>query len=290
MHIEMNVCNSLYGTLLHIPGKTKDGLAARLDMVKMGVRGDLAPTIGEKRTFLPASMCTLGKTEKISMCNTLMSIKVPEGYSSNIGSLVDINELKISGLKSHDCHVLMQQLLPVAIRGVLPDHVRFAITRFCFFFNDLCKKVVDVSKLDKIQADLISTLCLLEQFFPPSFFDIMVHLTVHLIREVRLCGPVFYRWMYPFERHMKVLKSYIQNQTFPEGCIANRCLVEDSVELCTEYIAELNPIGVPASRTDLDNASQDCSRFSIEKATRTELEKAHLTVLDNTSLVDPYTM
>ncbi|RVW33032.1 hypothetical protein CK203_101237 [Vitis vinifera] len=43
-------------------------------------------------------------------------------------------------------------------------------------------------------------LCLLEKYFPPSIFDIMLHLTVHLVREVRLCGPVYMRWMYPFER------------------------------------------------------------------------------------------
>ncbi|BBG99640.1 hypothetical protein Prudu_009399 [Prunus dulcis] len=30
------------------------------------------------------------------------------------------------------------------------------------------------------------------------------------------------RWMYPFERYMKVLKGYVQNRTRPEGCIAER--------------------------------------------------------------------
>ena len=36
MHIEKNVCESLIDTLLNIPGKTKDGENARLDMVAMG--------------------------------------------------------------------------------------------------------------------------------------------------------------------------------------------------------------------------------------------------------------
>ena len=53
------------------------------------------------------------------------------------------------------------------------------------------------------------TLGLLEKYFPPSIFDIMLHLTVHLVREVRLCGPVYMRWMYPFERYMKVLEIII---------------------------------------------------------------------------------
>jgi hypothetical protein len=36
--------------------------------------------------------------------------------------------------------------------------------------------------------------------FPPSFFDSMEHLPVHLPFEVKVGGPVQYRWMYPFER------------------------------------------------------------------------------------------
>ena len=66
---------------------------------------------------------------------------------------MSVEELTLHGLKSHDYHALMQQLLPVAIRSVLPKHVRYAITRLCFFFNALCAKVVDVSKLNDLQCE-----------------------------------------------------------------------------------------------------------------------------------------
>ena len=65
MHIEKNVCESLIGTLLNIPGKTKDGENARLDMVAMGIRESLKPVSEEgKRTFLPAACYTLSRSEK----------------------------------------------------------------------------------------------------------------------------------------------------------------------------------------------------------------------------------
>ncbi len=131
-----------------------------------------------------------------------------------------MEELKLTGLKSHDCHTLIQQLLPIAIRGLLPKNVRYAITRLCFFFNSLSSKVVDVNNLDTIQEEFVTTLCLLEKYFLPTFFDVMVHLTVHLIREVKLCGPVWYRWTYPFECYMKVFKGYVRNDSKPEGYIA----------------------------------------------------------------------
>ena len=44
------------------------------------------------------------------------------------------------------------------------------------------------------------TLCELERIFPPSFFTVMVHLVMHLTSEVKVAGPVHYRWMYPIER------------------------------------------------------------------------------------------
>ena len=41
MYIEKNVCNSIIGTLLDIPGKTKYSLVSRLDHVEIGVRPEL---------------------------------------------------------------------------------------------------------------------------------------------------------------------------------------------------------------------------------------------------------
>ncbi|CAL9011951.1 unnamed protein product [Prunus brigantina] len=46
-------------------------------------------------------------------------------YSSNIKILVSLQDSRLLGLKSHDCHTLMQQLLPVAIRSVLEKPARY---------------------------------------------------------------------------------------------------------------------------------------------------------------------
>ncbi|KAL6289392.1 hypothetical protein ACE6H2_006902 [Prunus campanulata] len=126
MHIEKNVCDSIIGTLLEIPGKNKDGIAARLDLLNMGVKIDLQPEYGERRTRLPPGPWNLSRAEKRAVCNSFYGMKVPEGYSSNIKNLVSLKDSRLLGLKSHDCHTLMQQLLPVAIRSVLekPNRTR----------------------------------------------------------------------------------------------------------------------------------------------------------------------
>ena len=106
----------------------------------MGIREKLHPTSQGSRTYLPPACHTMSTNEKRSFCHCLHMLKVPQGYSSNIKSLVSVNDLKLVGLKSHDCHVLMQHLLPVAIRGILPVKVRVAITRLCFVFNAFVAK------------------------------------------------------------------------------------------------------------------------------------------------------
>jgi len=84
----------------------------------------------------------------------------------------------------------------VAIRDIFPNKVRLAITRLCLFFNAICSKVLDPVKLDELENEAAIMLCQLEMYFPPASFDIMVHLIVHLVREIKCCGPIYLRWMY----------------------------------------------------------------------------------------------
>nr|GEV46189.1 hypothetical protein [Tanacetum cinerariifolium] len=119
MHVEKNAAESLVETLLHVLGKTKDVVNARLDLAELGVK--------------PVLFAMQKKTKQ---------------------------------------HYLYKEII--------------------------------LQELDKMQAELVVTLCLLEKFFPSSFFDIMIHLTVYLPREAKLCSPICFRWMYPFDRCMKV--------------------------------------------------------------------------------------
>ncbi|CAA7023802.1 unnamed protein product [Microthlaspi erraticum] len=235
MHVERNVVASIVATLLYC-GKSKHGLQARKDLEELGIRKDLHPTIQGKRTYLPAAPWSLSKTEKKFFCRRLFDFKGPDGYCSNISRGVSLDDCKITGLKSHDYHVLMQQLLPIALRGLLPKGPRLAIVRLCMFFNHLCQRIIDREQLLVMEAEIVETLCMFERFFPPSFFDIMVHLTVHLGREARLGGPVYFRWMYPFQRYMKVLKDFVRNSARPEGCIAESYLAKECIQFCSDFL------------------------------------------------------
>ena len=144
----------------------------------------------------------------------------------------------------------MQQLLPVAIRSILPDKVRVSITRLCFVFIVIYSKFIDPRQLDNLENEAAIVLCQMKMYFPPSFFDIMVHLIVHLVREIRLCGPVFLWWMYPFERYMKVLKGYTKNQYRLEVSIVERYVAEECINFCSQYIETVKLVGLSETRHD----------------------------------------
>ncbi|WVZ52986.1 hypothetical protein U9M48_003981 [Paspalum notatum var. saurae] len=84
---------------------------------------------------------------------------------------------------------------------------------------------------------------ILELIISPSFFDIMTHLLVHIVQEIGILGPVFLHNMFSFDRYMVVLKKYVRNCSRPKGCIAKGYGIEEVIELCTDYIDELKPIG-----------------------------------------------
>ncbi|KAK7262930.1 hypothetical protein RJT34_30511 [Clitoria ternatea] len=64
----------------------------------------------------------------------------------------------------------------------------------------------------------------------------MVHLVVHLVEEAKLGGPVHYRWMYPIERYLGLLKSYVTNKARPEGSIAEGYLMQEILTFCSRHV------------------------------------------------------
>ncbi|XP_075483292.1 uncharacterized protein LOC142523395 [Primulina tabacum] len=186
----------------------------------------------------------------------------------------------------------MPQLLLVALRNLLPKGPRNAIFLLCAFYNELCQRVLDRNRLEQLEENIAEILCMLERYFSPAFFAISVHLTIHLAREARLCGPVQFRWMYPFERFMKILKGYVKNRARPEGCIAECYLAEEQMAFCSAYIKNDSSIGVRSNKNDdLEyglSEGRPISKGKEKILEDHELQAAHRYVLFNIAEVEPY--
>jgi hypothetical protein len=249
MHIKKNVCQATCGTLLQQKFKGKDHKNAREDLKELGIRPELYAEETETGTKLPVAATTLSKAERIEFRQFLHDLKVPSGYSSNFKRLVSVKDMimNFNLMKSHDCHVLMIALLPIALRGIKTKLVCDVVMSLFLFFNAIEQKVIDEKKLLDLERRHFKTLCLLEPTFPPSFFDLMLYLTAYLAREIWFLSPSYLHQMFPYERLCGFLKSLVHNRLFPEGAIARGYETIEAVEWAMGYMDPQNPIGVPCT-------------------------------------------
>ena len=60
-----------------------------------------------------------------------------------------------------------------------------------------------MKQLQRLQEEIVVILNELEMYFPPTFFDVMVHLCVHIVDDIIVMGPLFLHNMMSFERMMR---------------------------------------------------------------------------------------
>jgi hypothetical protein len=80
----------------------------------------------------------------------------------------------------------------------------------------------------------------LEKKFPLAFFDVMIHLVVHLPDEALLWGAVQYVWLYPIKKRLYTLKLYVQNRSRPKGSIAEEYVAGQCLTFCSEYMDDVD--------------------------------------------------
>ena len=232
MHIEKNVAESV---LKFLYGE-KDTAESRRDLEKMGIRRELwlRPRPNRQTFFKPHAPYVFTDVEKKMFIKEVSAIRTPTGYGSALGK--NMKNYKLSGLKSHDFHCLIQQIIPVISRSLLQPLQRTTLIRLGKSLSRICARVVDKSELAALRLYVAETVCYLEICFPPSFFDVMEHTLIHLVDELELCGPVGGRWMYPCERYLGMLKSFVRTRAHPEASMANGYTAEEALGFCTEYL------------------------------------------------------
>ncbi|XP_030936487.1 uncharacterized protein LOC115961691 [Quercus lobata] len=230
MHVEKNISESTYGTLLGIERKNKDTDKARIDLQNMNFRHTLHLKQRPDGSYdKPRAFFSLSPNERDGFYDFLKSVKYLDGYTANISRSVNAKNSRLSGN----------------------------------FFQDLCSRTLKRSELEKLEERIVLILCKLERFLPPAFFDVMVHLAVHLPRETILGGPVQYRWMYPIERYLGKLKRYVSNRARPEGSIAEAYILKECINNWSLYIDGIETVHNRRERNeDFGESSEGLIVFS----------------------------
>lgn len=143
----------------------------------------------------------------------------------------------------------MTQLLPIALRGILPENMRLSIVKVFAFLILIFERAVHPNNLVKMPNDIVELLVSFEMVFAPSFFNIMPHLLVHLVEEVFILRLVYLHKMLPFQRFTSILKKYVRNHVRPEGTITNSkaYAIEEVIEFYVDVIDDMCWIGLTIS-------------------------------------------
>ncbi|XP_042958085.1 uncharacterized protein LOC122293618 [Carya illinoinensis] len=80
MHIEKNISENILGTLMNIPGKTKDNTNSRRDLEILGFRKELHLKREGERVTMPHAAYTLHGDERNKFCAWLAEVKYPDGF------------------------------------------------------------------------------------------------------------------------------------------------------------------------------------------------------------------
>ncbi|KAL0457934.1 UNVERIFIED_CONTAM: hypothetical protein Slati_0420600 [Sesamum latifolium] len=96
---------------------------------------------------MPKAVYTLTREQKRRICEWITHLKFPDGYASNLAHCVDMKELRLQGMKSHDYHVFIQKLILIVFREMLPELVWSALTEVSLLVQILCSTMLDVNKV-----------------------------------------------------------------------------------------------------------------------------------------------
>jgi len=89
MHIEKNVFENIFNTVMDVKGNTKDNINARLDIAFFCNRKNMELVCDGSRVAKPRASFMLEKNAQLLVYKWLKSMRFPDGHLSNISRLVN---------------------------------------------------------------------------------------------------------------------------------------------------------------------------------------------------------
>lgn len=201
MHIEKNVAACLFKTFSNASGTKADSLNLRRQLKEMKMMDDLwaqdagLDERGNRKWMFARAPWIWTSSQYDLVIEIISSIRAPTGYGSSFSTKFSTDR-KVVGMKSHDYHNLLQDILPIVVRGTLTKEIRDVVYRLSSLFRWMSSKDILEAEIPSKVEEAYSIMAKMEAHFPPTVFDVQFHLIVHLVPEIALAGPVSGRWMY----------------------------------------------------------------------------------------------
>ncbi|MCO5614259.1 hypothetical protein L7F22_068539 [Adiantum nelumboides] len=203
---------------------------------KIRVRGILSWTIHDFSGYGYCAGCSTKGYKACSICGDWLK----STYTQII--LIPVSHLTLLQ------NGLMQHVLPLVIDGCLTTSVHDVIYRLGKLARWITSKEIDISSIAQKKRECIELLCVMEKELPTSFFDIQVHILIHLVDEIETAGVVTTCWIFWVERFMGVLKGLVRQRAQPEGFMSEGWVLGECMYYLAEYLERIDE-GAPCKWT-----------------------------------------
>ncbi|WVZ57987.1 hypothetical protein U9M48_008309, partial [Paspalum notatum var. saurae] len=215
MHQERNVAESIVSMCFDVTEKSKDNIKARKDLALLCDGPNLKVRLnGKGKECRPrAEYCPKPKERKHNF-EWLKTLKFPDRYAPNLKLAVNVKTEKLTGLKSHDYHIIIERLLLVMFRGYFKDdHLEEFDGEVCEGNSGACMQIEksDSSWFDEYDAASVDSLAL---------------------------GSI--GWWTRSMQKLKKLRATLRNKARVEGCIAEAFALKEMSHFTKKYFNKVD--------------------------------------------------
>jgi len=132
----------------------------------------------------PKANIALDKNAQLLVYQWLKSLCLPDGHASNISRLVSLEDCKLYRMKSHDYHVFIETLIPLGYHDLLSKEIWDVLTKISHLIRDICSNKLQTQHMERLENNIIQTICKLEMIFPLSFSTRWsIYLYIYYLRQ-----------------------------------------------------------------------------------------------------------
>ncbi|GAA0145258.1 hypothetical protein LIER_42851 [Lithospermum erythrorhizon] len=153
MHNEKNNGENYFFTTMDVKGNTKDTESSREDLEAHTYRTSLFVTRKNGKSPKPNASYTLTRKQQQVVPTLLRKLKRPDGFATKFAR--SSSSAKFTGFKSHDMHIIVQILIPVAFRHLLPKPILETLTESCHFFRDISSSTLQADQVRRLGRNIV---------------------------------------------------------------------------------------------------------------------------------------
>jgi hypothetical protein len=138
-------------TCMNFLEKSKDNKQARKHLAMRCHRS--SPHLSVRGTKPQAPFCMKAKERKEVMM-WFKNLKFPDGFATSFRRAVNLKIAKLTGVKSHDYHIIMEWPLPNMLRGYVHKDVWKILAELSYFYRQLCAKEIKKEMMEKLEKEI----------------------------------------------------------------------------------------------------------------------------------------